>query len=75
LAISATNPDVSFVVHAGSTVVVTSGEPPSDAARLAGDAVALVEGLTFRAPWDHGLDADHAWLVGGLDEAFDRTPA
>ena len=75
LVITATNPDVAFVVHAGPTVVVSDGEPPDDAARVAGDAVALVEGLTFRAPWDHDLDADHAWLVSGLDEAFDRTPA
>jgi len=75
LAVTATAPDVAFVVSVGSTVRVTDGPPPEAAARLSGDAVTLVEGLTFRGPLEHGLAGQHLWLISGLDEAFDRTPA
>jgi uncharacterized protein (TIGR03083 family) len=75
LAVVATDPTLSFVVRTGSTVRVTDGPAPDGVARLAGDAVALVEGLTFRAPLEHGLAAEHEWLLGGLDQAFDRTGA
>lgn len=75
LAIRATDPDVSFVVHAGPTVTVTDAAPPEDARQLTGDAVALVEGLTFRTPFEHCLSEADAWLVAGLDEVFDRASA
>jgi len=75
LAVTATDPEVTFVVRAGSTVRVTDGPPPADAAVLSGDAVTLVEGLTFRGPLAHDLAGEHLWLISGLDEAFDRTPA
>ena len=75
LAVAATDPNVSFVVHAGSTVRVTDGPAPHGAAAIEGDSVTLVEGLTFRVPFEHGLDGEHVWLLGGLDQAFDRTPA
>lgn len=75
LEVTATAPEVSFVVRAGSTVRVTDGPAPSGAARLDGDAVTLVEGLTFRSPLDHRVDGDQAWLLGGLDRVFDRAPA
>ena len=75
LAVTATDPAVSFVVRVGSTVRVTDGPAPPDAAELSGAAVALVEGLTFRAPLEHGLAGEQTWLLSGLDAAFDRTPA
>jgi uncharacterized protein (TIGR03083 family) len=72
LIVSATNPDVSFVVDAGSVVVVRDESPSDKGARLTGDAIALLEGLSFRGPLDHALAADSVWLLGGLDEVFDR---
>ena len=75
LAVAASDPDTAFVVHAGPTVRVTDGRPPEGAPRLEGDAVTLVEGLTFRVPLDHGLAPADAWMLGGLDAVFDRSPA
>jgi len=53
-------------------VSVRDAPAPADAVRLAGDAVTLVEGLSFRGPFDHGLAECDVWLVGGLDEVFDQ---
>ena len=46
-----------------------------DAPCLAGDAVTLVEGLSFRGPLDHALADEDRWLLGGLAEVFDIAPA
>ena len=74
LAVVATAPDVSFVVQAGPTVVNEPGATPAeDGPCLRGDAVALVEGLSFRGPLDHDLDDDDVWLVAGLAEVFDTA--
>ena len=74
LAVAATDPSIAFTVRAGPTVTVTSAPAQNGAAVLEGDAVALVEGLTFRAPLVHGLAASDLWLLGGLDEVFDTAP-
>jgi uncharacterized protein (TIGR03083 family) len=74
LGVVATNPDLSFVIESGPTVIVRSGTVPADAPCLAGDAVTLVEGLSFRGPLDHGLADDDLWLLGGLAEVFDAVP-
>jgi uncharacterized protein (TIGR03083 family) len=71
LTIAATAPDVVFTVEAGSTVVVRAGD--SDGARLTGDAVALIEGLSYRVPFEPDLAPDDAWLLGGLGDVFDVT--
>jgi len=71
LGVVATDPDFSFVVESGPIVVVGSGPVPDDVACLTGDAVTLVEGLSFRGPLDHGLAEDDLWLLGGLAEVFD----
>ena len=72
LMVEATEPDVRFVVEVSPTsVVVRPGEAPASAARLAGRAVDLVEGLTYRAPLAHDLGSDDRWLLQGLDEVFD----
>jgi len=77
LEVVATNPEISFVVEAGPTVVIRegSGAPAPDGPRLSGDAVTLIEGLTFRAPFDHGLAPEHVWLLGSLGEVFDIAVA
>ncbi|HEY2813314.1 MAG TPA: maleylpyruvate isomerase family mycothiol-dependent enzyme [Acidimicrobiales bacterium] len=73
LAVVATDPDVSFVIEHGSTVVVHAGPVPSSAPQLRGAAVALVEGLSFRVPLSHGLDDSDVWLLGALGDVFDVT--
>jgi hypothetical protein len=73
LVVTATDPDVSFVVEVGPTVVVSEPSAFADGPRLSGTAVSLVEGLSFRGPFDHGLTEADRWLLGGLDEVFDLT--
>ena len=74
LAVTATDPALEFTVEIGPVIRVVQGAADG-AARLSGDAVTLVEGLTFREPLEHGLAGEELWLISGLDEAFDRTPA
>ena len=75
LAVQSTDPDLSFVVDAGPTAVVHEGPAVAGTPCLSGAAVALVEGLSYRAPLDHHLPEGDRWLLGGLDEVFDRTAA
>ncbi|HEX2381907.1 MAG TPA: maleylpyruvate isomerase family mycothiol-dependent enzyme [Acidimicrobiales bacterium] len=74
LGVVASDPDVSFVVESGSVVVVGPGPAPVGAPCLTGDAVTLVEGLSFRGPLDHALADEDCWLLGGLAEVFDVVP-
>ena len=72
IAVEATEPDIRFVVEVGATVVVRSGDAPSDALHLSGPAVELLEALSFRAPMPCPVADDHQWLLGGLAAVFDR---
>lgn len=76
LAVTATDPEVDFVVELGETVVVRDAGPTAggDGARLKGDAVELVESLSFRAPLVHDLVEADRWLLGGLGAVFDVSP-
>lgn len=71
LTVAATHPDVWFAVDVGPTVVVSEASGPISGPCLAGDAVALVEGLSFRRPLDHRLAESDQWLLGGLGQVFD----
>lgn len=75
LVLDATDPKVQVTITAGPTVVLTDGLPAADqpTLTLAAPAVDLVEGLTFRAPMPCAVDAEGAWLLAGLDAAFDRV--
>jgi uncharacterized protein (TIGR03083 family) len=75
LTVMATDPEVSFVVDVGPTVVVYEASGPTVGPVLAGDAVALVEGLSFRGPLNHCLSEPDRWLLGGLGPVFDVAPA
>ena len=69
--VAATNPDVSFVMEVGDTVVVRSGTADG-AAVLRGDAVELVEALSMRVPLPAGApDEWQSMLGGGLATVFD----
>jgi uncharacterized protein (TIGR03083 family) len=73
LRLVATDPDLSFVVESGATVRITNG-PADGAPCLTGDAVAMLEGLSFRGPLDHRLPDEDLWLLGRLAEVFDVVP-
>jgi uncharacterized protein (TIGR03083 family) len=75
LGVAAHDPQSSFVVEAGPTVTVRPRHDEEVAdVELRGDAVDLIEGLTFRAPLEQAVPPAHSWLLGGLAEVFDLTP-
>jgi uncharacterized protein (TIGR03083 family) len=70
-AIEVRDPDIRFWLEIdGSVVHVRNGAAPADAPCLRGDAVAVLEALSIRAPLP--ADAPREWqeLVGGLATAF-----
>ena len=71
LAVDATDPDVRVVVEVGPTVTVGEQVGAVDGPRLAGDAVELVESLSFRRALTHDVDPTDQWMLGGLAEVFD----
>lgn len=68
-----TSPDATITVDLDDRVGVVDGERGSgpDALTLHGDAVALLEAFSTRAPFDHTVSPDHLWMLGGLHETFD----
>ncbi|MDQ6698405.1 MAG: maleylpyruvate isomerase family mycothiol-dependent enzyme [Actinomycetota bacterium] len=79
LVLDGTDPEAHVVVEAGETVVVSDATPsggtaPSDAVRLAGRSVELVEALSLRAPFPRAIAEDERWLFAGLASAFDQAP-
>jgi uncharacterized protein (TIGR03083 family) len=70
LGVSATRPDVAFVVEIGDHVHVRAGIEAADL-RLTGDAIELVEALSIRCSLPQPVPANCAWMVSGLAEVFD----
>jgi uncharacterized protein (TIGR03083 family) len=73
LEVVATDPDVRFVIEHGEMVRVHEGPAPAGTPVVEGDAVALLEGLSFRAPLATGLAGPDEWLLGALDQVFDTS--
>ena len=73
LAIRATDPAVDVQIEMGERIVVRPGPAPAGTPTLTGDAVELVEGLSFRTPLTPTLANDDRWLLGTLGTVFDRT--
>ena len=71
LAVDVTEPDVSFVVEVGDRVSVRAGNDATADMRFTGDAVELLEGLSFRRPLDQEVPEGSAWMLRGLADAFD----
>jgi uncharacterized protein (TIGR03083 family) len=69
-AVETTDPDSRFTVEVGDAAAVRDGSGPSDAPRLRGDAVALVEALSIRAPLPDSTPTEWRQLLGGLETAF-----
>jgi uncharacterized protein (TIGR03083 family) len=73
LAIDVTDPDLELVVDVGDHVLVRAGEAEAEVT-LTGDAVALLEALSIRTPFDQVVPPSASWLVSGLAEAFATEP-
>ncbi len=72
LSVTATDPAVALLVEVGDRVRVHDGTAP-DGPRIAGRAVELIEGLSHRGEFAHGLSTDDAWLLDGLRQVFDQV--
>jgi uncharacterized protein (TIGR03083 family) len=73
LGLVVTDPDVAVTIDAGPTVVIRDEPPSAGTPTITGDAVEVLEALSYRAPISHDLGPDHAWLLSGLAEVFDRA--
>ncbi len=71
--VKATNPDVQFVVDVGASVAVRDQAPASSVPCLHGDAVALIEALSLRAPLPPSTPIEWTQLLDGLATAFDAV--
>jgi hypothetical protein len=73
IGVAATAPDASFVVNVGPTPEVRERRPDDVVdVELRGDAVELIEGLTFRVPLNVEAPSEYRWLLGGLASVFDH---
>ena len=70
LGITVTQPDLSFVVEITDRIAVRAGTTSADLT-LTGDAVELLEALSFRAPLEQPIPAEASWMLRGLSETFD----
>ncbi len=68
--VDACDPDACFWLEVGESVVVRDGPAPRDAPRLHGDAVALTEALSIRAPLPDAAPPEWHTLLDGLATAF-----
>ncbi|HEX7134907.1 MAG TPA: maleylpyruvate isomerase N-terminal domain-containing protein [Iamia sp.] len=76
LVVEATEPDTRVVLSLGSSVAASLGRDapaPPDSVVLRGDAVALVEALSLRAPLPCAVAEDDRWALGTLDAVFDQA--
>jgi uncharacterized protein (TIGR03083 family) len=73
LEVRATDPETRLVVEIGPSIRLHDGACGADAVTIAGDAVELLEALSFRAPLTAELAADDRWVLGNLAEVFDQA--
>jgi uncharacterized protein (TIGR03083 family) len=69
-AVEARDPDTQFWIEVDDSVHLYDAAAPGDAVCLRGDAVALTEALSIRAPLPAEAPADWHALLGGLEAAF-----
>lgn len=69
-AVDGYEPDTQFWLEVDDSVHVYDGAPPTDAACISGDTVALTEALSIRAPLPADAPAEWHELLGGLAAAF-----
>jgi hypothetical protein len=72
-AVEATNPTIRFVLDVGDSVAVREEAAAAAIPCLRGDAVALIEALSLRAPLPPSTPTEWSELVAGLATAFDSV--
>lgn len=72
-AVEATDPSIRFVLEVGESVALREVAAATDVPCLRGDAVALIEGLSLRAPMPSSTPIEWSQLLGGLATAFDAV--
>jgi uncharacterized protein (TIGR03083 family) len=70
-AVEATDPSIRFVLDVAESVAVRDDDAPANAPCLRGDAIALIEALSLRAPMPASTPPEWSQLLGGLQTAFD----
>lgn len=75
LEVTATRPDLRFVVAVDESVLVHAGAATAPDAVLSGEAVELTDALSVRRPLDADVPARSAWMVDGLRAVFDGPPS
>lgn len=70
-AVEATDPDIRFALDVADSVSVRDPDATASVACLRGDAVALTEALSLRAPMPPATPVEWSQLLGGLATAFD----
>lgn len=73
LAVAATDPDLQFVVAAGTTVTVHSGPGEAAIPCLRGAAADLIDALSVRTPLPPGSPDEWRLMMEGLATAFDTA--
>ena len=72
-AVDASEPTIRFVLDVGDSVAVRNGAPEPGVPCLHGDADALIEALSLRAPMPESTPAEWTALLDGLESAFDAV--
>ena len=72
LVVRASDPDVRVAVAVGPTVVIGGGGD-DDAVVITGDAVQVLEALSFRGPFPVPVSPEDRWILGGLATVFDTV--
>ncbi len=73
LEVHTTAPDLRVVIELGPSVRIHDGAVPAGTVTITGDAVALIEALSFRGPFPAPLAENDRWLLGNLGEVFDQV--
>ncbi len=73
LEVRTTAPDLRVVIEIGPSVLIHDRPTPAGTVTISGDAVELVEALSFRGPFPAPLAEDDRWLLGSLGEVFDQV--
>jgi uncharacterized protein (TIGR03083 family) len=72
LTIAVTQPELLITVQVGADVVVRETRDSDPPAMITGDATAVVESLSCRAPMI-SIGADHQWMLEGLTHVFETS--
>ena len=74
LEVVTTDPQLHLAVELGASVVLRRGPaaPAAQTVTLTGDAVELLESLSFRRPLTAELAPDDRWVLGSLGQVFDQ---